>query len=149
MGELDIPADLATFLDAGRQLEYDPADCEAGGVALHRRSDLRLRTFGAQCYGTPHEEADPHRGERGVYRIPGVDLVASCTGDFEPEGLLIWLPGEQRYGVWDSSHDYIMVFGREVTWSRIVECPHRFINAQWDFDDLDRAPAGFLVPWPK
>ena len=60
--DVDIPADLAAFLDAGRQLEYDPAACEAGAVTLLPRSKLRLRTFGAQMGGTPRESDDPNPG---------------------------------------------------------------------------------------
>jgi hypothetical protein len=149
LSDIDIPADLAAFLDAGRQLDYDPSTCEAGGVTLLPRSELRLRTFGAQTFGTPHEEADPHRGEGGVYDVPGVDLIASCTGDYEPEGLLVWFPGERSYGVWDSSHDYVLVFGADVTWAEIAASPARYINAQWAFDELDRAPAEFIRPWDK
>jgi len=81
--------------------------------------------------------------------VPGVDLIESCTGDYEPEGLLVWFPGEQSYGVWDSSHDYVFVFGSTVTWAQIAASPAAYINAQWDFDDLARAPAEILVPWPK
>jgi hypothetical protein len=105
----------------------------------------------AQSYGTPHEGADPHAGDAGAYRVPGIDLIASCECDdeYEPEGLLVWLPGEGRYGVWDSCHDYILVFDPGVTWSQIAESPARFINAQWAFEDLERAPAEFLKPWPR
>ena len=79
--------------------------------------------------------------------MPGVDLVASCTGDYEPEGL--WSGSRGRsYGIWETSHDYILTFGPAVIWSQIAESPARFINAQWAFDGLDRAPAEFLVPWP-
>lgn len=149
MGKFEIPADLAAFLREGRRLEYDPAACEAGVVSLHPPTDLRLRTFGAQCSDTPHEEDDPNRGRSGTYQVTGVDLIASCTGPYEPEGLLIWFPEEWSYGVWDPSHETIMVFGPKVAWPQIVESPHRFINAQWEFDELDRAPAEFLIPWPK
>jgi hypothetical protein len=148
MDSLQLPDDLIAFLDAGRQLEYDPATCEAGAVTLLPRSMLKLSTFGAQCGGTPHEADDPHKG-LGVYLVPGVDLVGSCTGDYEPEGLLVWLPGERSFGVWDSSHDYLLVFGPSVSWSQIVGSPSRYINSQWEFEDLVRAPADFLVPWPR
>lgn len=129
-------------------MEYDPTTCEAGTVTLLPRLALKLRTFGAHCGGTPHEADDPHEGP-GVYLVPGVDLVGSCTGDYEPEGLLVWLPGEQSFGVWDSSHDYLLVFGPAVSWSQIASSPARYINAQWAFEDLERAPAEFLVPWPR
>lgn len=148
VNSLQLPDDLVAFLNAGRQLDYDPTTCEAGTVTLLPFSELQMRTFGAQSFGTPHEADDPHPGP-GVYEVPGVDLIASCTGDYEPEGLLVWFPGEQSFGVCDPSHDYILIFGPAVSWSEIAMSPARFINAQWEFEDLDRAPAEFIVPWPK
>jgi hypothetical protein len=41
---------------------------------------------------------------RELLPVLGVNLVASCTGDYEPVGFLLWLPVERRYGIWDSSH---------------------------------------------
>lgn len=137
MDDLALPADLAAFLDAGRQLEYDPAGCEAGAVTLFPRSALRLRMFDAQL----PESAN------GVRPVPGVDLVAGCTGDYAPHGLLVWFPGPRSYGTWDEAHDYVRLFGPAVTWADIAAAPARFLNARWDFPDLDRAPAEFLDPW--
>ena len=146
MDTLELPEDLVQFLSSGRQLVYDPTTCEAGLVRICGLSELRMRTFGAHCAGTPFEKDDPDPDGR-VYQVPGVDLITACTGDYEPEGLLIWLPGERSFGVWDSSHDYVLVFGAEVSWSGIAKNPARFINAQWAFEDLDRAPAKYLQPW--
>ena len=42
MADLKLPDDLAAFLKAGRQLEYDPASCEAGLVTLLVASAGRL-----------------------------------------------------------------------------------------------------------
>ncbi|HTU22194.1 MAG TPA: hypothetical protein VMG10_29415 [Gemmataceae bacterium] len=148
MNEFMLPDDFVSFLDAGKQLEYDPDGCEAGAVTLHRRPDLRLRTFGAHCGGTPYEAEDPGPS-LGVYRVQGVDLIASCDGDYYPEGLLVWLPGELSFGAWDPAHDYIFVFGQAVTWSQIAASPARYINAQWGYPGLDRAQADFLRPWGR
>ena len=145
MDPLGLPDDLVAFLNAGRPLEYDPATCEAGAVTLLPRSALTLRTFGAQCGGTPHRTDDPHAGS-DVRLVPGVDPVGSCTGDCEPEGLLVWLTGERSFGVWDSSHDFLLTFGPSVAWSQIAAAPARHINAPWAFEDLDRAPAQLLAP---
>lgn len=147
--ELTLPNDLSRFLDGGQQFDYDPATCEAGMVTLHPRSHLQLRTFNAQCGGTEFENANPHLGVPGCYRVEGVDLVAGCTGDYSPEGLLVWFPAESSYGVWDSDHDYVFLFGPEVTWSQIAASPAKYINAQWAFDDLERASTKILVPWPR
>jgi hypothetical protein len=120
---LQLPADLITFLDRERQLKYDPSTCEAGAVTLLPRSALKLQAFG---------------------EVSGVDLIATCTGDYEPEGLLVWLPGERRFGVWDTSHDLLLAFSPNVSWSQIAYSPARFINAQWAFEDLERAPTELL-----
>ena len=144
--QLALPSDLVAFLSSGTRLQYPSEQCEAGAVELYPVAELRLRTFDACCSGFPEGEQDPGVG---CYRVPAVDLIKTCTGDYEPEGLLIWLPGEQQYGVCDTSHDLIFVFPAEVTWSVIVRSAHRFINAQWAFDDLDKAEAKLLVPWPK
>ena len=149
---LRLPDDLIQFLDAGHQLEYDPEKCEAGRVRLKHRSELTLRTFGACLGGTgsPHEGEDPHPGP-GVYLVPGVDLIASCTEDYQPEGLLVWLPDEKSFGTWDPCHDHLLSFGEDVRWSDIARSPDRFINAQWPsfYDEFERAPAEYVVPWPK
>jgi hypothetical protein len=111
------------------------------------RSRLRLRTFGAY-FPRPPAEVDG-RDFGGIYQVPGVDLVASCTGDYDPEGLLVWFPEERSFGVADTDHELILLFGPEVSWPRITRSPARYINAQWDFDDLERAPAKVLDPAGK
>jgi hypothetical protein len=145
---MTIPDDLRDFLASGKQLKYPPKKCEAGRVRLHRLEDLVERTFRAQTYGTPHEQSDPHAGESGTYAVRGIDLVASCTGSYEPEGLLVWFPVEKRYGVVDTDHDYVMLFASDVRWSDIVKAPAAFINAEWsDPEDDDWVPTEILAPW--
>lgn len=147
--QMDLPEDLVNFLDEGRQLVYDPTKCEAGTVMLYPRDQLRLRSFNAQYGGTEFENDNPHLGASGCYRVDGVDLIASCSGDYGPEGLLIWFPGERCFGVWDCDHDQIFLFESGVTWSRIAVSAAKFINAQWAFDDLEKEPVKMLVPWPR
>jgi hypothetical protein len=145
---VDIPDDLREFLAAGRQLRYPARKCEAGRVRLHGLEELPERTFRAQTYGTPHAKSDPHADESGTYAVRGVDLVASCGGGYEPEGLLVWFPVEQRYGVVDTDHDYVLLFGPDVRWSDIVQNPAAFLNAEWaDEEDEDWVPTEFLAPW--
>lgn len=145
---MDIPEDLREFLAEGKQLKYPAKKCEAGRVRLPRLEDLRERTFRAQTYGTPHEHSDPHAGESGTYAVRGIDLIASCTGDYEPEGLLVWFPLEGRYGVVDIDHDYVLLFAPQIRWSDIVKNPVPFINAEWsDEEDADWMPTEHLAPW--
>ncbi len=145
---LDLPADLVAFLADGKQLEYDPDPCEAGAVILVLLSQLKLERFPVETGSLPVFEQDPHYPKVNSYLVLGVNLVASCTGDYDPVGLLLWLPVEKRYAVWDSSHCGIQVFGSAVTWEQIAASPSRHINAGWTGMDPDAPPMEELVPWP-
>ena len=137
---LDLPADLVSFLADGKQLEYDPTPCEAGTVTLLPLSKMQLERFPVETSGAPFFEQDPHFPQVNSYLVLGVNLVLSCTGGYEPEGLLLWLPVERRYGIWDSSHCGIQVFGPEVTWERIAADPVPHINAGWTGIDPNAPP---------
>lgn len=147
MGDLNLPADLVEFLSHGKRLEYDPAACEAGDITLVLLGELKLERFPVETGRLPVYTQDPHYPGLNSYLVLGVNLVASCVC-YEPSGLLLWLPIEQRYGIWDSSHCGIRVFGPEVTWSRIAESPARHINAGWTGMDPTAPPMEDLIPWP-
>ena len=146
--ELHLPEDLVVFLAAGKQLEYDPTPCEAGAVQLLPLSKLKLERFPVETGKYDFFEKDPHYPDVNSYLVLGVNLVASCSGDYEAAGLLIWLPIERRYGVWDSEHCGIQVFGSEVTWEQIAADPSTHINAGWTGMDPDAPPVYDLIPWP-
>jgi hypothetical protein len=149
MADLNLPEDLIAFLRSCKQLEYDPTKCEAGAVTLLPLGQLKVELFPMDCQGSNLEEEDPHRGELGCYLVDGVNLVAGCTGGYNPVGLLLWLTREGRYGTWsDGDYPCIGVFGPLINWSRIAEAPAQHINAQWAFVE-DSAPASSLVPWPR
>jgi hypothetical protein len=149
MPSLHLPADLVAFLAAGRQLDYDPEECEAGAIRLLPVDRLKLELFPMYIDPDMEElyESDPHKEENGYYLVTGVNLVAEWA-DYDPCGLLLWLPLERRYATWDSSHWYIGVFGPEQTWTEIVRAPARHINAQWVGAFSDSVPATPLKPWP-
>jgi hypothetical protein len=145
---LDLPADLVVFLAAGKQLQYDPEPCEAGAITLVPLAELKPERFPVETGSLAVYEEDPHYPDVKSYLVLGVNLVASCTGDYEPVGLLLWLPVERRYGIWDSSHCGIQVFGPEVTWEAIAATPVPHINAGWTGIDPEAPPMKSLVPWP-
>jgi hypothetical protein len=150
MGSLDLPRDLVAFLAAGKQLEYDPSTCEAGAITLLSVEQLKLELF-PMYFDTDMEgipDGDPHKGENGYYLVEGVNLVSECL-DYDPCGLLMWLPLEKCYATWDMEHWYIGVFGPDQTWSQIVKTPAQYINAQWIGAFEDSAPATALKPWPS
>lgn len=148
MESLRLPDDLVAFLGAGRRLEYDPATCEAGAVALVPLADLKLERFPVETGSLEVYEQDPHYPELHSYLVLGVNLTVDCTGGYDATGLLMWLPVERRYGIWDSSHCGIRVFGPDVTWGRIVADPSPHINAGWTGIDPAAPPLEDLVPWP-
>jgi uncharacterized protein (TIGR02996 family) len=147
--ELRLPADLVKFFAAGKQLTYDPNDCDVGAVTLVSLSELGLERFPVETGSLPEYEQDPHYPDVKSYLVLGVNLVASCTGDYEPVGFLMWLPVEKRYGIWDSSHCGIRVFEPEVTWEKIVADPVAYLNAMWTSPGDPYPPTvEDLVPWP-
>src|SRR5262245_55446411 len=130
MSALKLPRDLAAFLRQGRQFDYDPARCEAGLVTLLPLDVLRLHLFPMDCQSTPVAKADPNHGSLGCYLVPGVSLLAPARG-YDPDGLMLWLPLERRFGTWDSSHDVVSMYKRGTTWADIVAQPKQHINACW------------------
>jgi hypothetical protein len=145
MPSLELPQDLAAFLAAGKQLEYDSSDCETGKVTLLPLAELRLELFPVDCQGMPVARQDPNHGSRGCYLVPGVSLLATAEG-YDPEGLLLWLPREHRYGGWDGSHDGLSVYAETTTWTDIVREPAEHIDANWhSWDSLMECPE----PWHR
>jgi hypothetical protein len=144
---IELPDDLNRFLDAGHQLQYDPTRCEAGAVTLLPLQALKLQRFPVETSSLSVFEQDPHYPDVASYLVLGVNLVASCSESYEAVGLLLWLPIERRYAVWDSSHCTIQMFGPDVTWEQIVASPARHINAAWTDIDPDSPPMEDLVPW--
>lgn len=140
-----LPSDLVNFLNAKSELEYDASLCEAGKVTLLSVDRIRVARYPLDADNNEIPGNDPHKGEFGCYLVQAANLVAACTGDYEPEGLLLWLPIEQRYATWDSSHSAIEVFGPKVSWKDIAKRPVHYINAQWG----EGARTKPLVPWPN
>ena len=94
-----LPDDLILFLRSGQQPRYDVSICEAGEIRFHALDQLVVKYFPMD----PTGDDDPHADDHGSYLVKGISLVASCD-DYDPEGLLIWLPLDQRYGIWDGEH---------------------------------------------
>jgi hypothetical protein len=144
--DMNLPDDLRAFLAAGKRLEYHPDDCEAGAIELVPLEDLKLERFPVETGPLP--EQDPDYPGVNSFLVVGVNLVAHCTGGYEPVGLLLWLPVERRYGIWDSSHCGIQMFGPDVTWERIAAAPVPHIDAGWTGFNPDSPPTEHLIPWP-
>ena len=142
MVDQNLPADLVAFLRSGKPLKYDPEACEAGAVELLPLDKLKVEFFPM----TPDSPDDPHAGEYGSYLVAGVSLLGSCDG-YDPVGLLLWLPLDERYGTWDGEHGTLRVFRKNVSWTVIAKNAPRHINAQWE--DEGSAPVTDLAPWER
>jgi len=144
MSNLALPDDQVAFLKEGRQLEYDPATCEIGRVSLLPLDQLKVELFGVSMQNSSLEKEDPFAGVGGCYLVDGVSLLAACKG-YDPEGMLLWLPWERRYGTWDSNHLGIHVFPPETTWLDIAADLPKYVNRQWGNWTREQT----LVPWPR
>lgn len=145
----DLPTDLVGFLAEGRELEYDRWGCEVREVELLSLRGLRLERLPVQTRESRFSAQDPHSGEIGSYLVLGVNLVGETFSAYDPVGILMWLPIEQRYGVWSAYDEdrIILLFGPEVTWTHIAADPVRHINAGWPALYPDAAPVEELLPW--
>ena len=140
MVDPNLPADLVAFIHCGKQPDYNKASCEAGAVEFLTLDKLKVEFFPM----TPESPDDPHAGECGSYLVPGVSLISVCD-NYDPVGLLLWLPLDRRYGTWDGEHGTLRVFPEEVDWSMIAnDLPH-YINSQWGLEGS--APLTEFVPW--
>jgi len=146
--DLRLPESLVAFLAAGKQLEMDDGDSEAGAVTLLPLSALKLERFPVETSGRDYFQQDPHYPMVHSYLVLGVNLVAGCTGGYEHVGLLLWLPVERRFGVWDSEHCTIAMFGPDVTWAQIAADPGHYIDAGWGNPGSPGDITTWLVPWP-
>ena len=138
-----IPNDLWEFLVAGKQLDYSVELCEAGKVVLQAPGRLTVEPVFIDSEGSPLDSVDPNAGVKGYYAVPAISLLASCE-NFDPEGILIWLPDQSCYGTWDCDHWDVFTFG-SVTWMEIVRDPVPFINAQWKHE----IECEYLIPWDR
>jgi hypothetical protein len=139
-----LPADLTAFIRAGKQLCGDADGCEMGAVTLRRLEELQVQLFPVD---PPEGVNDPREHERGSYLVPGVDLIAECTGGYDETGLLLWLPVEGLYGSWDDEHGHIHVLPRGTTCFDIANAPASHLDSFWA--DPMAVPAEKLVPDPR
>jgi hypothetical protein len=140
---VEVPDDLRAFLSARKRLKYDADECEPGRIKLLPISKLATGQVWINARPADDPRGDPYAGEDGHYAVPAINLVAEAEG-YDPEYILLWLPGEGLYGTWDSDHAELLVFPG-VTWSDIVDDPLPFIAAQWDGPE----PGVPFVPYPK
>ena len=133
MAKFQLPTDLADFLRARRELEYDFKACQAGQVVL---LPVGAHVLGRVWVDPEHHRDDPHDGDSGLYEVPAVSLLQECQ-HYDPEFILLWMPEPGCYGSWDCDHYELWLFP-DASWSDIAANPLTYLNAQW-FPPPDRA----------
>jgi hypothetical protein len=126
---VNLPQDLIDFLKSGKQLEYDIEACEAGRVKLKHLEQLFIEDFQVDSENSPLADFDPNAGEKGYYAVSGVSLLAEAE-DYDPSGILLWLPQSRVFATWDCDHWNLLGFPG-VNWRQIVNNPLPYLNAQW------------------
>jgi len=138
--DLKLPIDIVKFLKQGKQLEYEPSKSDVGIVKLQNFEELKL---GEVCV-IPSEDHEiwkklPKNAKYAYYQVKIVDLVEEISGDYHPEGILIWLPEYEMFGNWDMEHLVITVFPK-VSWPDIIKEPIKYLEGQWnlyDYGDIE------------
>lgn len=143
MSDLQLPADLQSFLKHSSELVYDVDSSDVGPTSLFALRDLRLQRFPVETSSQPFWNEDPNNPGVNSYLVLAVDLVASCE-EYNPAGLLLWLPIEKRYACWDESHCTMEMFMPETVWSMIEENPLWYLEASCGGDDVVTET---LIPW--
>ena len=143
--EVPIPDDLRAFLAARKQLAYEPPLlCEVGAVKLKPLRALRLQKIWVVApAGT--ERHDPNRKREGFYVVPVVDLCGRCS-NYDPVGILVWIPALEAYGTWDYDHGRLVAFPR-VSWQQINRRPVYYLEAQWGSPFFPTAKGEAVKPW--
>lgn len=136
--EHPLPTELRDFLERGEQLSASAAAC-CGTVVL--AASPQRATLPVDTDDRPWEVDDPHRGDGGHYEVPAMSLVDDCEHEYNPLGLLVWLPVEACFGSWDPEHWDLLTFPG-ATWADIVADPARYLDAIDDPSSKDP----YLVP---
>ncbi len=125
--KMNLPPDFLDFIDHRKQLSYDEKKCTVGRIELTSMDSL--------IFGRIFVESKDENYKKGYYTIPVVDLIAECK-DFDPWGILVWLPDNQFFGTWDCDHRKLRVFPNAV-WGDIVAEPTKYLNALWNPQEVE------------
>ncbi len=138
-----LPDDLINFLRQSRQLEYDVPNSTIGPIRMKTEKDLELNTISFYP-ATQSIIDDPYSDLDGLYIAEVIDLISESE-DYDPEGLLCWVPSLKSYACIDAEHGTVLKF-MDTTWSDISENPIAYLDAQWDFVSID-TKSEIILPW--
>jgi len=145
---VDIPEDLKDFLTQGKQLDYDRFQCDAGLVKLKNLQSLKVENVEISTKRVKNisEQDDPNKNRNGAYIVPAVSLISECR-NFDPDFILLWLPGEKMFGSLGGEYVNELLVFPNASWTDIVNDPIPYINSQWraDYNNV----AQDFNPWQK
>ncbi len=122
----ELPRSCEAFVAAGKQLEYDAAECECGRVRLATPDEIYCDTLTCD-----------YELSCGIFRkskwfrghVLAVNLIAEAES-YSPEFILCWLPALRLFATADIEHNQVTVFpGR--SWEDIVGDPALYLSSQW------------------
>lgn len=138
---IELPSDCLRFLEAGQQFAYCPDGTSIGRIHLKHAGELvarmaRLHPDGQGVIDDPYAHLD------GNYAVELIDLVRE-SDDYDPEGLLCWIPAIKSFGSVDEEHSTAISY-TGAAWSDIVRDPIGHLDSQWG---LGSVPVNQVLPW--
>ena len=137
---MQLPDGVVEYLQSHRTFEYDVEESELGAITLRRPDDLSESVIQLQI-GRQKAAQDPYAGIDGRYQVTSVDIVADAE-EFDPIGLLAWLPTISSFACIDAEHGTILSFGT-ADFQEIVANPLLFLESQWG----PPAVGQYILPW--
>lgn len=149
-----FPEEVLRYLDQNRdKLRFDfSGKGELSYVQLCAPEELRFTDINLNpklyYYEIPEAADDPNGLKWGNYRVPAVDIIKDCS-DYDPWGILVWLPSLNVFATADTEHGEVHVF-LDTSWERILNSLEAHCCYQWE-DYNEEVNGGYLYdvvkPW--
>lgn len=138
-----LPPEVLEFLKAGKSLDYDVSKSTVGPIRFVDSSRVKVEEIEVTSDNSNVGEFDPYDFLGGSYHVDVINLVAE-SADYDPFGILGWVPVYRAFGSWDVEHRTLLLF-ETATWSDIVRDPRRYLDEQWVGDGVGRTPFLWLT----
>lgn len=125
-----LPSEVRAFLGSGATLKYDASQSAVGQIRLVTPDQLEVVEIEMTSDESDFHAIDPYNFLDGTYRLHAVNLVAESE-EYEPTGILGWLPEYQSFGSWDPEHRSVLLFPN-VRWADIIAAPAKYLDEQWN-----------------
>jgi hypothetical protein len=137
----ELPSDCLRFLEAGQHLDYCADGTSIGRIHLKHASELIARVARLHPDGQGTID-DPYACLDGNYAVELIDLARE-SDDYDPEGLLCWIPSIESFGSVDEEHSTVISY-TGADWNDIVRDPVGHLDSQWG---LGSVLVDQVLPW--